>query len=134
MSNIAVRKTGVFYGDSRTFALGDISGQPGRLSITLDMSKFVAATHAPKGYLPSGLILGKVNATGLFGIHDSTATDGREVAAGFLWDAFAPTDWAGKEAAPLWVGPGLVKENKLPPASGVGTKAKTDLAAWFKFV
>ncbi|WP_109523675.1 MULTISPECIES: head decoration protein [Nocardia] len=133
MSNIAVRKTGTFYGDSRAAALGDISGQPGRISVTLDMTKFVAATQAPKGYLPSLLILGKVTATGLYGIHDSTASDGREVAAGFLWDAFAPSDWTGKEAAALWVGPGLIKESRLPAASGIGTKAKTDLAAWFKF-
>lgn len=134
MSTIAIRKTGTFYGDSRTFALGDISGQPGRVTVTLDMTKFTAATHAPKGFLPSGLILGKITASGLFGIHDPAANDGREVAAGFLWDAFAPVDWTGKEATALWVGPGVIKENKLPAASGVGVKAKTDLASWFKFL
>lgn len=113
--------------------LADISAQPGRINVTLDMTKFVAATHAPKGYLPSGLILGKVSATGFYGIHDSAASDGREIAAGFLWDAFAPDSWTGKEATALWVGPGLITESRLPAASGVGAKAKTDLAAWFKF-
>lgn len=133
MPNIAVRHTGTRYGDSRVWVYADISEQRGRASITLNMATFVAADHYPQGYLPSGLLLGKITATGLYGPYDATATDGREVAAGFLWDAFTPTDLTGNEAAPLWFGPGAIQENKLPANSGVDAAAKTALANWFKF-
>ncbi|MEV0759531.1 head decoration protein [Nocardia sp. NPDC050435] len=133
MSNIAVRQTGIRYGDSRVWVYADQSEQRGRASVTLDMSKFTPATHYPKGYLPSGIVLGKITASGLYGPYDNTATDGREVAAGFLWDAFTPTDTTGKESAPLWVGVGLIQENKLPSGHGLDAAAKTDLAGWFKF-
>lgn len=129
MANIAVRTSGTGYGDSRVWVYADQSEQRGRASITLDITKFTAGTHYPNGYLPSGLVLGKVTATGLYGPYDNAAVDGREVAAGFLWDAFTPT--SDKEVAPLWVGVGLIKESKLPIA--IDTAGKTDLASWFKF-
>ncbi|MEV2222749.1 head decoration protein [Nocardia vinacea] len=103
------------------------------MNVTLDMTKFTAGTHYPKGYLPSGIVLGKITASGLYGPYDNAQTDGREVAAGFLWDAFTPTDLTGKEAAPLWVGVGLITEAKLPAGNGLDSAGKTDLASWFKF-
>lgn len=51
-------------------------------SLTLDISKFVQGTHYPNGYIPSGTVLAKVTATGLYGPYDNTATDGREIEAG----------------------------------------------------
>ena len=50
--------------------------------VTLDISKFTAGTHYPSGYIPSGTILAKVTATGLFGPYDNAAADGREIEAG----------------------------------------------------
>ncbi|MFC9995743.1 head decoration protein [Nocardia sp. NPDC127526] len=130
MSNIATRKTGTFRGDSRAFVYADISAQAGRASVTLDMSKFTSV-QMPEGYLPSGIVLGKITATGKYGPYDKSAADGRETPAGFLWDAFAPT--GPDEAAPLWFGPGAIKESKLPAGHGLDAQAKTLLAAWFKF-
>ncbi|RDI65753.1 head decoration protein [Nocardia pseudobrasiliensis] len=130
MSNIATRVTGTYSGDSRAFVYADVSGQPGRASVTLDMSKFTAAQLAA-GSLPSGIVLGKIDATGLYGPYDPAATDGRKVPAGFLWNAFTPT--GTQEAAPLWFGPGAIKESKLPTGSGLDAGAKTALGAWFKF-
>ena len=129
MPNVVVRQTGSSYGDARAFVHQYISGNRGHASITLDMTKFVPATHYPKGFLPTGLVLGKITATGRYGPYDNTATDGREVAAGFLWEAFTPT--ADEEVTSLWFGPGSIRESKLPlPIDAPG---KVDLASWFKF-
>lgn len=54
------------------------------LSITLDSSAFTPATHAPDGFLPAGLPLGKITATGLYGPYTPAASDGTDVLAGFL--------------------------------------------------
>nr|WP_296763828.1 head decoration protein [Rhodococcus sp. (in: high G+C Gram-positive bacteria)] len=131
MSNIAVRKTGTFGADARTFVYADISEQRGRASVTLDVTKFDKTKHLVDGFFHTGIVLGKITATGLYGPYDNTATDGRETAAGFLWNAFAPT--GDQEAAALWFGPGAIKESKLPTGHGLDTAAKTELAAWFKF-
>lgn len=52
---------------------------------TLDISKFTAATHYPNGYIPSGVVLGVVTATGLYGPYDDTAADGRQTATGITF-------------------------------------------------
>ncbi|WP_433662455.1 head decoration protein [Nocardia sp. CA-128927] len=135
MSNIAIRKTGRFGSDSRVWVYADVSAQAGRASVTLDMSKFTAA-QMPDGHLPSGIVLAKITAAGpsqgKYGPYDKTATaEGRDVPAGFLWDAFTPT--GTDEAAPLWFGPGAIKESKLPVGNGLTPEAKSALSAWFKF-
>lgn len=129
MANIAVRNTGVFTVEDRSYVYAD-PGVYTRATITLDISKFVAGTHYPNGYIKSGTVLGKVTATGKYGPYDNTASDGREVAAGLLWDSVTPT--STEEAAPLWF-TGFVKESKLPAAHGLDSAAKVDLNAWFKF-
>lgn len=44
-------------------------------TITLDPSLFTANTHYPNGYLPSGLVLGRVTATGLYGPYSGQAAE-----------------------------------------------------------
>ncbi|WP_067503842.1 hypothetical protein [Nocardia puris] len=94
------------------------------------MVLFTAAVQYPRGYLPSGIVLARAE-SGLYGPYDDSATDGRDLAAGFLWTAFTPS--ADREAAPLWVGVGLIQEDRLPPGHGLDESAKADLASWFKF-
>jgi hypothetical protein len=36
-------------------------------TITLDVSAFTANTHYPNGYIPSGIVLGQITASGLYG-------------------------------------------------------------------
>lgn len=48
-------------------------------SITLDVSTFVAGHLTAKGAIPSGTVLAKITATGLFGPYDSGASDGRQL-------------------------------------------------------
>jgi len=50
----------------------------------LDVSAFTAATHYPNGYLMSGIVLGKITATGLYAPYVDAAVDGTGTAAGFL--------------------------------------------------
>ena len=47
--------------------LGSAHGTDATRSITLDTSAFVSGTHYPNGYFPSGLPLGRITATGLYG-------------------------------------------------------------------
>lgn len=130
MTNIAVRLTGQFTAENRSYVYAD-PGVWTRGSVTLDVSKFVQATHYPNGYIPSGTVLGKVTATGKYGPYSNTANDGRETAVGILWDSTTVT--GTEEAAPIWL-TGFVREAKLPASSGLDAAGKTDLAAWFKFL
>jgi hypothetical protein len=54
-------------------------------SATLDITTFVQATHFPSYFLPAGLELGKITATGKFGPYAPAAVDGRQVFAGYLF-------------------------------------------------
>ncbi|MBM4707924.1 head decoration protein [Rhodococcus hoagii] len=129
MTNIAVRLTGQFTAENRSYVYQD-PGVWTRGSITLDIAKFDKAKHYPDGYIKSGTLLGKITATGLYGPYDKDATDGRQTPEGFLWDSTTVT--SDRESAPLWFF-GAIKASKLPANSGVTAEAKTALAAWFKF-
>lgn len=100
-------------------------------SITLDTSAFTAGTHYPNGYFISGIPLGKITATGLYGPYDNAASDGREVCQGFLLeDVKAPAATTTDVQGPLyWYG--AVVEANLPIA--VDATGKTDLAGLVKF-
>lgn len=106
-------------------------------SITLDISKFVQATHYPNGFIPSGTVVSKITATGLYGPYDSTASDGRQTVGddliGFLFGAVSVVRWNGTSATKAGGGivvHGFINTNKLPFASGAGAldaTAKTAL-------
>ncbi|MEW5810272.1 MAG: head decoration protein [Actinomycetota bacterium] len=116
--------------DNREWLIGThgVDLTPG---VTLDISKFTKATHYPNGYVPSGTLLGKVTATGLYGPYDNAASDGREVAAGVLFSFVRAVDATGatlaKVGGAIFVH-GAVKESKLPTNSGVDSAGKTDLS------
>lgn len=111
-------------------------------SITLDVSKFTAATHYPNGFLLSGIVLGPVTATpGMFGPYDNAASDGREVAAGILFSSVkvnAADTTVDVTGAMMEMG--LIVQAKLPIANAatgggfIDANGKTDLAGWFKFL
>lgn len=91
-----VRGTGIVaVKDDQSWRFGD---QPhGTVNVTLDLTKFNVADEAtrnkyitgygPKAqviYIKSGLPLGRITATGLYGPYDKNASDGRNVVAGLL--------------------------------------------------
>lgn len=108
--------------------LGSAHGTDNCDSITLDGDAFLA-TFA-NGIVPSGVVLGRVTATGLYRPYADGAVDGTEVARGHL---FTTVDLGGTTAATvgnvaaalLWHGE--VVEANLPTGHGLDAAAKADL-------
>lgn len=117
--------------ESRGWLWGPHGTEPGtNPSITLDLTLFTAGTHYPNGYIPSGIVLGKVTATGLYGPYDSGASDGRQTAAGLLFDSETVNTGQTKAGNALFVH-GFVDPARLPLQSGTGgisAAAKTSLS------
>ncbi|MFI2213039.1 head decoration protein [Streptomyces sp. NPDC020141] len=127
-------KTESFTQDRRDW-LGSAHGTDVPVSVTLDVAKFTAGTHYPDGYIRSGIPLGKVTATSLYGPYDDAATDGRQTLAGFLFTAqdvnarrVASTKVVGSM---LWHG--AIRESKLPTGP-VDANGKADVRGTIVFV
>jgi hypothetical protein len=54
--------------------------------VPLDLTLFTAAQHYPNGFIPDGIVLGKVTATGKYGPYLGTAGDGRQTAVGISFN------------------------------------------------
>jgi hypothetical protein len=76
--------TETFSQDKRDWLQGD-HGTDIAVGVTLDVSTFTAGTHYPDGYIKSGIPLGKITASGKYGLYDDTKTDGRQTLVGFLF-------------------------------------------------
>lgn len=106
-----------------------------KLNVTLDPSKFTANTHYPNGYLPSGTVIGKVTASGLYGPYDDAANDGRQTAYGITYGDARFVRQNGTTAAKVGISAvvydTIVSVGKLPFQSGTGSidaNGKADLA------
>lgn len=117
--------------------LGSRDGTDVTQGITLDISKFSLGEHYPKGYIPSGVVLGKVTSTGLYGPYKAntdpvqslqitgnptggtfTITVGGQVTSGIPFNANAATVQAAL-AALSTVGAGNVQVTGGPGPDGV---------------
>lgn len=105
--------------------LGSAHGTEATRTVTLDLTKLTA--KVTDGVIKSGILLGRITATGQYGAYDNAATDGRETAAGFLFNSITVTAGAARVGAPL-LEHGAVIEAKLPAGHGLDAAAKTDLA------
>ena len=137
MSTIGVRTAKSYLAGEDQRWVGDLTTWGSNESITLDRSAFNLATF-PNGFLPSGIVLAKVTATGLYVPYadaGEAGAPGTGVAQGFLAVAVAvPTDAAATQdiaAALYWQG--RVIESMLPTGHGLDAAGKTDLAAKFRF-
>lgn len=124
MTSISVKRTD-HQVENRSW-LASEHGTDHKPSVTLDVSKFVQATHYPKGYIASGTVVGKVTATGLYGPYDKDATDGREVAAGHLFNSVSVV--GDTKVGNAILVHGFVTEAKLPTNHGLDAGAKTALS------
>jgi len=99
-------------------------------SIALVSDMFTTAF--PDGFVPSGVALGKVTATGRYGPYASAATDGRQTMVGFLADLVTIRAGAIVGAALYEHGP--VVEAFLPTNHGLTAAGKTSVAGriWFR--
>lgn len=90
-------------------------------SVTLDVSAFTKATHYPNGYIPSGVVLGKITATGLYAPYVDAASDGTGTAAGYLHSSVAipnPADTTVDVGAAMVAAFAVVETDRLPISSG----------------
>ncbi|ATL70776.1 head decoration protein [Nocardia terpenica] len=126
MTSITVRTIGTFVGENRSWLQSDHGAGPNEMpGITLDISKFTFGTHYPTGFLKSGIVLGKVTTSGLFGPYDPAATDGRENPAGILFSSL-PVQGNTRIGAAMMVH-GFVDAAKLPANNGLDANARTKL-------
>jgi hypothetical protein len=127
--DLTVRTT-AFQAESRGWLWGPHGTEPGaNPTITLDLTLFVAGTHYPNGYIPSGCVIAKVTATGLYGPVDAAAVDGRATAGGLLFNSENVTTGQTRASNALFVH-GFVDPARCPFQSGTGgvtTAAKNAL-------
>lgn len=108
----------------------------GGRSITLDRSVFVLATHYPNGFIPSGIALGRITATGLYAQYDDAAVDGRQVNRGHLL-AGIKVDPAGAATADLGAAlywRGEVIKSFLPANHGLDAAGEVDRAGFIEYL
>lgn len=126
----------VTWGGSDMSWLKSAHGTLTNVSVTLDLALFNFSTTFTSKKLPSGIVLGKVTATGKYGPYsDADTTTGRGVAAGHLFTDVdvttlllvqGSTTLTGNIVAPMFIR-GLVLEAKLPTNHGLDAAAKADL-------
>lgn len=119
MTDISVQTTSL-QAEDRSWLLGPHGTGPGdNPSITLDVSAFTAATHYPNGYIKSGIVLGKITATGKYGPYVDAAVDGTGTAAGILFSSVKVPNLADltKDVGAALLVHGFVDPNKLPIAN-----------------
>lgn len=134
MSSMAVETTS-YQTENRSWLASNFGTDEPR-SITLDISAFTAGTHYPNGFIPAGMILGKITATGIYGPYSDAAVDGRQTAVGILFSSVKVPNTADTtiDAAGAMMEMGIVVEAKLPTNNGIDANGKTDLINWFKFL
>jgi hypothetical protein len=119
MTDISV-STASYQVEKRSWLLSPHGTDPGTTpTITLDVSAFTAATHYPNGYLLSGIVLGRITATGLYAPYVDAAVDGTGTAAGLLFSAVKIPNLSALtvDAGGALLVHGFVNENKLPIAN-----------------
>lgn len=108
--------------------LGSAHGTEATRSITLDVSAFTEADHYPNGYIPSGIALGRITASGLYGPYDNAAADGTQVLVGHLFSSVQvqPADDTINVGAALFEHGKVVIAN-LPDNHGVDAAGAADV-------
>lgn len=119
------------FGQENQSWLDSESGTDNAMSGTIDITKgFVAGTHYPNGYLPSGTMLGRVTSGGKFGLYDDAASDGRQTLFGLLLTS--QKVGTGDIIVPIFTGPGRVNAAALPFT--VDAAGKADVAGRIFFI
>ena len=112
--------------------LGSADGTQRTESITLSVAAgFVAGTHYPNGFILSGTKLGKITASGKYGLYDDTAVDGRQTLVGFLFGG-VPVPTGATDLGGALYEDGKVREANLPFT--IDAAGKTDLVGRIRFI
>lgn len=124
--DIKVTSEDVFGTEDRRW-LGTRLGTDQCRSITLDASAFSSWHVSERGALPSGTVLAKITATGLYGPYDDAGAGGLQIAAGVLFTTTKLGNGTGTDlatvgdvgAALYWFG--IIKTAFLPAFAGGNT-------------
>ncbi|WP_424217008.1 head decoration protein (plasmid) [Streptomyces sp. BI20] len=109
-------------------------------TITVDLGKLTKNTHyveptaaGPHGYVRSGVPVGRITASGLYGAYDPAATDGRQTLAGVVFSeaAFVPGQ-SKVPAALLWHG--VVIPSRVPGGIDLTKVVASPAGAQLRFV
>lgn len=131
--NLAIT-TETWAGSDQTW-IGSQEGTLSNRNVTLDLSKFDFASDFPNGMIPSGVVLGKITASGLYGPYDDSLSTGVQTATGILFTdvdvkaAIADqmsTTVTGSVLTAMFIR-GVVIEANLPTNHGLDANGKTDL-------
>jgi hypothetical protein len=130
-TDISVRKDN--YNVDHKDWLGSAHGTNATRSVTLDTTLFPDATWALDGdrrHIPSGIMLGRVTATGMYGPYSDIAVDGRQTLAGVLFDGVRAksSTVAGARVGAAMLEHGVVVEARLPANHGLDANGRTDVA------
>lgn len=131
MTSIAVHNRN-FQVEDRSWVFG-LVGPTDTISLTLDVSAFTLATYTgvPNGYIPSGVVLARLVATGLFVPYDDAAVGatGAEVARCILFNTVQVPDLADLTVNLSSAGliRGSVARLRLPVGHGLNAAAEVDL-------
>lgn len=122
MTDISVSRTS-FQNENRSWLHGSHGTEAGtNPSVTLDISLF--AGLYPNGFIPSGVVIAKVTATGLWGPADGTATDGRQTwndgTVGHLFSSVSVRPGSTKVGGARVVH-GFINPDRLPIKTGAGS-------------
>lgn len=129
--DISVKQTN-YQTEDRSW-LASAHGTEATETVTLDVSTFTAGTHYPNGFIPSGIALGKITATGKYGPYSDAAGDGRTTLVGHLFNSTeVRTDADIDVGAPMLVH-GVIVEAKLPSGHGVDANGKTDVTGRIRY-
>ncbi len=129
MTSIAVQ-TNNWHVEDRSWLFG-LAGPTDAISVTLDISAFNLAvyTSAPDNYIPSGVVLSKLTASGLYVPYDDVGTDGSETAACILFNTVKVPNPAVLtiDCSSAGLIRGSVARLRLPVGHGLNAAAETDL-------
>ena len=130
MTDIAV-DTLTYLPDDRPWLLFEAVGHQQSVSTDaglINFALFTLATHYPDGFIRSGVVLGRVTVGGRLGPYSDTATDGRQTAAGFLYNATrVPTDLTRRVSTTFVDSFAVVWESRLPTGHGLDAAGRLDL-------
>ena len=133
MSDISVRTTTRSNEDQTWLGNG---GKPigENRSIILDRSAFDFDATFTDGYIPSGVALAEITATGLYGPYDDAGAGGLAVMAGHLFVSVAYDDASTGDIAAALFWNGEVIEANLPADHGLDAAGKADVANHIAYV
>jgi hypothetical protein len=129
----------VTYAGSDHSWLGSQHGTEANRSVTLDLSKFDFASTFTSKMIPSGVVLAKITASGLYGPYNDGLSNGQEVATGFLFtdvdvanmiaDAGSTTLTGKRQSSPPCSSGESSRSPSLPTGHGLDTAGRVDLKA-----